>query len=51
MTYRFHDCQPEFDDFHHSVISGLSASPKQIAPKFFYDEVGSKIFDAICDQP
>ena len=51
MTYRFHDCQPEFDDFHHSVIHGLSATPKQIPPKFFYDEVGSQIFDQICAQP
>jgi dimethylhistidine N-methyltransferase len=51
MTYRFHDCQPEFDDFHHSVIRGLSATPKQIPPKFFYDEVGSQIFDQICAQP
>lgn len=51
MPLHFHDSHPVFADFHHSVIDGLSASPKQIAPKFFYDEAGSKIFDAICAQP
>lgn len=30
---------------------GLGASPKAISPKWFYDALGSKLFDAICDLP
>ena len=29
------------------MITGLRRSPKQISPKFFYDEIGSKLFDEI----
>jgi dimethylhistidine N-methyltransferase len=31
------------------VIAGLSLSPKQISPKYFYDEKGSALFDEITD--
>jgi dimethylhistidine N-methyltransferase len=31
------------------VIAGLSQTPKQISPKYFYDEKGSALFDAIVD--
>ena len=34
--------------FRDDVLAGLSRSPKQIAPKYFYDTVGSALFDAIC---
>jgi len=30
---------------------GLTASPKQLFPKYFYDELGSLLFDAICLLP
>jgi len=30
------------------VIDGLKATPKSIAPKFFYDARGSALFNAIC---
>ncbi len=30
------------------VIEGLSASQKQLSPKYFYDETGSQYFDEIC---
>jgi L-histidine N-alpha-methyltransferase len=33
------------------VRSGFSAAPKRLAPKHFYDDVGSRLFDAICDTP
>jgi L-histidine N-alpha-methyltransferase len=33
------------------VRSGLSKRPRSISPKYFYDAVGSKLFDAICDLP
>jgi dimethylhistidine N-methyltransferase len=31
------------------VMAGLAKKPKQISPKFFYDEKGSALFDAITD--
>jgi L-histidine N-alpha-methyltransferase len=33
------------------VRAGLCKSPRSISPKYFYDEVGSRLFDAICDLP
>ncbi len=31
------------------VLRGLSRSPKEIHPKFFYDEAGSHLFERICE--
>ncbi len=31
------------------VVRGLSASPKQLPSKYFYDEAGSRLFDEICE--
>ncbi|WP_296579564.1 L-histidine N(alpha)-methyltransferase [Xanthobacter sp.] len=42
---------PERAAFRADVIEGLSASPKQLAPKYFYDEAGSRLFDLICRLP
>jgi len=33
------------------IVTGLSAEPKQISPKYFYDERGSQLFDAITKLP
>jgi dimethylhistidine N-methyltransferase len=33
------------------AIEGLSASPKRLPSKYFYDERGSALFEAICDLP
>ncbi len=33
------------------VLAGLKSSPKRIAPKYLYDEEGSRIFDRICALP
>lgn len=33
------------------VIAGLSADPKRIPPKYFYDERGSQLFEAITRTP
>jgi len=43
------DLAPKPADFAAEVRAGLSASPKQIAPKFFYDATGSELFDQICE--
>ncbi len=37
------------EDFEAAVVAGLSASPKRLPCKFFYDERGSRLFDRICD--
>ena len=46
---RFYDYHPKPADFYSEVINGLQSSPKQIAPKFFYDEAGSRLFEQICE--
>ncbi|MGI9104826.1 MAG: L-histidine N(alpha)-methyltransferase [Pyrinomonadaceae bacterium] len=33
------------------VERGLRSTPKQLSPKYFYDELGSELFDAICLLP
>src|SRR5215204_7498899 len=33
------------------VRKGLSAKPKRFLPKYFYDELGSQLFEAICLLP
>ena len=37
--------------FAEDVRKGLSAHPKRFLPKYFYDELGSQLFDAICLLP
>ncbi|MCB1669629.1 MAG: L-histidine N(alpha)-methyltransferase [Gammaproteobacteria bacterium] len=37
--------------FYNDVINGLSATRKNLAPKYFYDTRGSRYFDAICRLP
>ncbi len=46
----FHDYQPELDNFRQTVLNGLTHEYKQIPPKFFYDERGSQLFEAILEQ-
>lgn len=47
----FYDQHPEPADFYREVIDGLRRRPRNIPPKFFYDEKGSQLFDAICELP
>jgi len=44
----FYDFYPQFNSMLNEVWEGLSESPKTLAPKFFYDETGSQLFDEIC---
>ena len=39
------------DDFANDVRAGLTARPKRLAPKYFYDALGSHLFEAICHLP
>ena len=49
--YRFFDQLPPPSALLDEVIAGLSEQPKRIAPKFFYDERGSRLFEAITRLP
>jgi len=48
---QFYDDHPKPVDFYTEVVNGLQCEPKAIPPKFFYDETGSRLFDAICELP
>ncbi|MBI3547135.1 MAG: L-histidine N(alpha)-methyltransferase [Gammaproteobacteria bacterium] len=48
---RFYDEHSQPATMLDEVLQGLAARPRRIAPKFFYDERGSRLFDAICDLP
>lgn len=37
--------------FAEDVRAGLTATPKTLLPKYFYDELGSHLFEAICALP
>jgi len=36
-------------EFCQHVLEGLNAQPKQLSPKYFYDQQGSVFFDQICE--
>lgn len=42
--------QPATDE-REEILAGLRGQPKRVSPKFFYDERGSQLFDAICELP
>lgn len=48
---RLTDFEPETGDFANDVRAGLSAQPKTLHPKYFYDAAGSRLFERICATP
>ena len=48
---QFYDEYPAPATMQDEVLQGLASRPRRIAPKFFYDERGSRLFDAICELP
>ena len=38
-------------NFVRDLLAGLSARPRRVAPKWFYDSPGSRLFDRICALP
>jgi dimethylhistidine N-methyltransferase len=46
---RYIDATPEVDVVRHEVLSGLAKRPKRLPCKLFYDEVGSRLFERICE--
>jgi dimethylhistidine N-methyltransferase len=49
--YRWVDLAPDLGDFWQEVRAGLSLPRKQLAPKYFYDEAGSALYEQICATP
>ena len=49
--HQLQDHSPGPEEFRRSVVEGLSAFPKTLPCKFFYDAEGSRLFDRICDLP
>lgn len=47
----FHDLHPDAGSFLDEVIAGLTRPRKALAPKYFYDERGCALFEAICETP
>lgn len=51
MGFAFQDFPSARDDVRSEVLAGLASTPKAIPPKYFYDDAGCRLFDAICAQP
>ena len=49
--FAFHDLAPGEESFRDAVLAGLAREPKSLPCKFFYDERGSALFEAICEVP
>ena len=49
--FAFLDLKPDLEVVLREVHQGLSLAAKAISPKFFYDERGSELFDAITELP
>ena len=45
------DPSPADLDFPDALVAGLSAEPKRIACKYFYDAAGAELFQQICALP
>jgi dimethylhistidine N-methyltransferase len=48
---RFFDLKPDVADIKTEVLAGLMSASKRISPKYFYDERGSVLFEAITELP
>jgi dimethylhistidine N-methyltransferase len=48
---RFYDFHPSRETFLDDVLAGLARPQKSIPPKYFYDEPGCRLFEAICELP
>jgi dimethylhistidine N-methyltransferase len=46
-----HLSEDRYSSFARDVIEGLTARPKRLAPKYFYDEAGSRLFEEITALP
>ena len=46
-----HPAAPTYSQLGRDVIAGLTARPKTLPPKYFYDEAGAQLFEAITATP
>jgi L-histidine N-alpha-methyltransferase len=51
MSIKLLDCHPDNGNSLTEILHGLGKQQKTIPPKFFYDSRGSRLFEAICEQP
>ena len=47
----FRDLNPPLSDMRSEVLQGLSATPRYILSKYFYDQTGSQLFEKITELP
>ena len=50
-TCQLLDFSPVEQDILDVVLAGLSAEPRTLPPRLFYDETGSQLFEQICELP
>ena len=48
---RLHDLHPRQSHIRNDVVAGLSARPRVLPAKYFYDETGAALFDRITELP
>jgi len=48
---RFYSFLPRAESLRDDVLAGLALPQKSIPPKYFYDEDGCRLFEAICELP
>ena len=48
---RFYSFLPRAQTLREDVLAGLALPQKSIPPKYFYDEQGCRLFEAICELP
>ena len=48
---RFYTFSPRAAELREDVLAGLALPQKSIPPKYFYDEEGCRLFEAICELP
>lgn len=51
LSVTLHDYEPHAGDMRAEILTGLSASPKTLPCKYFYDTRGSQLFEQICVLP
>lgn len=49
--FEYFDLKPPASDMRAEVLRGLTAEPKRLLPKYFYDETGSRLFEQITQLP
>ena len=48
MSIVLNDFEPTLETFADAVLRGMAEPQKRVPCKYFYDEIGSQLFDRIC---